>query len=438
MASKNIAEQSAAQRIRSYLSIAIVPNGTAVLIAIILALLLLVLSSTTLAALPATVANIWLVSNMVPVQGGGITVGLLPMSPAILLMVAVARRIRRNVKETVSLRTLGGIVAVSLGLPLLLTLTAAAMLLDASQVFDVSPPNIFAAIARTFAVHLIAVIFGMGPRLWRALSKHVGVSPAWVDSAVHVLGFGARLLFLGLGAALISLALHYQAVAESLQPYNPRGIAAVVLLCVLYLPNVAVAGLAMLLGADFQIQDLSISLFDAQLPILPPVPWFAALPQSHAAWMPLLMAIPAAFIFRHAMSSLTSWKQLALNTATLVLAALLTTAFTGGALGYFGTVGPSLWLSALLIMAWYAGIGAVTVAVVSYISRETVVEPEIVEDVEPEETEVEVDPQEEEPVAEVLEGEVIESEQAPEEPEATQEEDEAEDVEKLEKDSEEQ
>lgn len=446
VAATNIAERTTAQRIRSYISIAIVPNGTAVLIAIILALLLLVVSSTTLAALPATVAQIWLVMNMVPAHGGGITVGLLPMVPAVLLGLAVARRVCRNVKETVSLRTLGGIVLACLGLAVLLSLTAEAMLLDASQVFEVAPTNVAVAIGMTLALHTIAVVFGMGPRLWRALAKHFGVSTLWVDATLSALKLGLRLLLVGLIAALISLAMHFQAVSESLQPYNTRGMLGVIVVCLLYLPNVAITATAMLLGADFHIQDLSLSLFDAQPLILPPVPWFAALPQDHAAWMPLLMAVPAVILFRHAIRSLSSWKQLACSTAVLGLSALFATSFAGGHLGFFGGVGPGIWLSAVLIMAWYAGIGAATLAVATYLTREPVVEPEVVEATEEAPASADED---KETTSDVIEGEIIEeestaeaeAEEAPVDSEASDElatPEEPEEAEKLEKDTEEQ
>ncbi|AZA09685.1 hypothetical protein CPPEL_07885 [Corynebacterium pseudopelargi] len=407
----NSGEKTLKQRFRNYLNVAIVPNGIAVAITIMLALLILVLTSTTLAALPATIAEIWLVANLVPAHADGITIGVLPMLPAIALGAGVARKMRKTVGRHVTLRDLSGIILACLGVPVLLSITAWAMLLDASQVFDLKAPNFFLVVLNTFLVHASAIAIGMGQKLWRSLAKHWAISTDLVTIIRATWTLFLELLVLGLLAAIVSLAVHHQALMQSLQPYNGQGILALVGVCLLYLPNVAIAATSMLLGADFQIQGLSLSLFEAQPPVLPPVPWFAAFAFEHHAWMPLLMLLPAVLILRFAMNNLASWKQLAASASALGLVMLLGTWFAGGALGYFDTVGPTVWLSTLLAVVWLAAIGAAVLGVAALLARKAVVEPEVVEAVEEPEEAPEDQP---EAAEEILEGEVIE-ESEPEE-----------------------
>ncbi len=402
----NSGEKTFKQRFRNYLTVAIVPNGIAVAIAIMLALLILVLSSTTLAALPATIAEIWLVANMVPAHADGITIGVLPMFPAILLGAGVSLKIRKAVGRHITLRDLGGVILSCLGVPVLLSITAWAMLLDASQVFDLSAPNVFLAILNTLLVHASAIAIGMGQKLWRSLAKHWGISADFVLIVRATWTLFLQLLALGAVLACVSLLWHHQALLQSLQPYNSQGIVALVGVCLLYVPNVAIAATSMLFGADIQIQGLSISLFDAQPPVLPPVPWFAALPVEHHAWAPLLMLLPAALMLRFAINQLASWKHLAASVAALGLMTLLATQFAGGVLGYFDTVGSTIWLSTLLAMVWFFAIGAGVLGVAALLARKAVVEPEVVEG--KDEIGQEEEPEQTEASEEILEGEVVE------------------------------
>ena len=127
-------------RIRRCLPVALIPNIVMVLVVIVVALAGLLLTSTTLTALPAAIAQLWLIIYLVPVNGGGVAVGLLPMLPAVGVVVLVARRVRRAVRDRVGIVDLMVLSVGILLLPVLLTLIAAAMLWDAGQVFDVGPP----------------------------------------------------------------------------------------------------------------------------------------------------------------------------------------------------------------------------------------------------------------------------------------------------------
>lgn len=350
-------------RIRRCLPVALIPNIVMVLVVIVVALAGLLLTSTTLTALPAAIAQLWLIIHLVPVNGGGVAVGLLPMLPAVGVVVLVARRVRRAVRDRVGIVDLMVLSVGILLLPVLLTLIAAAMLWDAGQVFDVGPPPLLDAVGNTVTVHGIALMAGMGQRLWRALLRRYGL-PDWIaQAAVNAWRF---LLWVGAAAAVLLLVLlltGWQRQVELFTPFEGVGaLLALIALSLLYLPNALISTVGVLLGSEFNFGEASVSLFSVHLVPLPPLPLLGLIPGSVGDWGVALLVIPAVVAGVLAYRARpTVWQ--AVGTGVFAgLIMLVLGHLTRGEVGYYGVSGPMSWLTPALTLVWVLGVGLAVAA----------------------------------------------------------------------------
>ena len=402
-------------RIRRHVGVIAVPSLVVVLAVIAVALTGLLVTRTTLAALPATIAQLWLIINLVPVTADGIVIGLLPLLPAIGLIALVSRRVHVAVRDRVSVADLLVIAAGVLLVPLALTLIAAAMMWDAGRVFSVGPPPLGHAVARTLLVHALALAIGMGPRLWRALLRRYG-APEWlVDAALTA----ARILFYGAVAGLVLvlvlLVAGWSRQAELLTIYNgTAGYIGTALLSLLYLPNAALAAAGIMLGSEFHIGSSSLSLYAIDLTALPPMPLFALIPGWAHQWSILLLLVISmvvAYVLGGVRFNLLQTLATAVIVAILVLAGCY---LTSGQVGYLGAAGPMVWLTTGLAFAWTLGIGGAAALVGKLADRRaaraaaTEPEEELSDGTEGEEL------PEDDTAPEIIEGEIVEEPSEPE------------------------
>ncbi|WJZ02067.1 cell division protein PerM [Corynebacterium freiburgense] len=399
-------------RAKATLVTILVPVAITVLFLVGFALAGLIFTNTSLVALPATVAQAWLVLNLVPVSGLEATVGILPLGPALVFGWLLARRMYRSVKDRVSMVELQLTILWALGIPLLLTLTATAMLYDASSVLPVQPPSLGDAIVRTLLMHLCVVGIGMGPRLWRALARRIAVPGMLVDAALYALQYLRWLTYIGLITVLISMAFHWESLRDLFQNFpTAGGIAALIGISLLYLLNAALFAAAVLLGSEFHIGDASISLFSAHLIPLPPVPLFAAVPASVVPWAWVFLIIPLALAaimaYRRMGESEHPIAEFIAAGGFLILFTAIAMYLAGGELGVFAHIGSLVWLTSLLAFVFVSGTGVLAVMV------HRVLGPKGEDEDEPEEEEPKEEPQEEK--------EEQEEEQEEQEPEQTEE-----------------
>lgn len=345
-------------RLRRYLPVVAVPNVVVVLGIIVLALAGLMLSSTTLTALPATVAQLWLVLNLVPVVADGVELGVLPMLPTLGLIALIARRVHKAVKHRVSIADLAVLAACTLLVPVVFTLVAAAMMWDAGRVFAVGPPPLGEAVPRTFVVHLSALVLGMGPRLWRALLRRYGL-PGWlVDVAAHA---GRFLRWLAGGALILLVVLlitGWQRQLNLLADFGGAGdVVALVVISLLYLPNALIATSGVLMGSEFNLGEASVSLFSIHLVPLPALPLMAVIPGTAHDWAVALLVVPALLAVVLAYRTRPTAAQALGGGASAAVIMFVLCFLTRGEIGYYGTSGPMLWLTPALAFVWVAGAG---------------------------------------------------------------------------------
>ena len=360
-----------AGRIRRMLITAAVPNVVIVLIIMAIALGGLMLTGSPMAWWYTIVAETWMVFNLAPVSAADVHISFLPALPALILAAVVAVRVRSAVKHKVSVKDLLTLLACVLGVPVVFTIIAWLMLWDAGKVYDVSPPNLAQAVLRGIVMHLAAMAAGMGWRLWRALAKRYGVPRPLVDATQIALRY---LAYLAIGAAAVFAVVFLVNVSRQGEMMNDYptisglGIAGLVLLSVLYIPNAIVSTAAVLVGSEFSVGEGSVSLFSAHLVPLPPLPITGGIPASAPSWAVALLIVPLGAALYSLYKKRPSFQDVLVATVASAVIMLVACYLVSGVLGYYGATGPQLWTAAGLTALWLAVVGCAVAAGFAFVA----------------------------------------------------------------------
>lgn len=360
-----------AGRIRRMLITAAVPNVVIVLIIMAIALGGLMLTGSPMAWWYTIVAETWMVFNLAPVSAADVHISFLPALPALILAAVVAVRVRSAVKHKVSVKDLLTLLACVLGVPVVFTIIAWLMLWDAGKVYDVSPPNLAQALLRVIVLHLAAMAAGMGWRLWRALAKRYGVPRPLVDATQIALRY---LAYLAIGAAAVFAVVFLVNISRQGEMMNDYptisglGIAGLVLLSVLYIPNAIVSTAAVLVGSEFSVGEGSVSLFSAHLVPLPPLPITGGIPASAPSWAVALLIVPLGAAIYSLYKKRPSFQDVLVATVASAVIMLVACYLVSGDLGYYGSTGPQLWTAAGLTSLWMAVVGCAVAAGFAFVA----------------------------------------------------------------------
>ena len=360
-----------AGRIRRMLVTAAVPSVVIALIIMAIALGGLMLTGSPMAWWYTIVAEAWMVFNLAPVSAADVHISFLPALPALILAAVVAVRVRSAVKHKVSVKDLLTLLACVLGVPVVFTIIAWLMLWDAGKVYDVSPPNLAQALLRVIVLHLAAMASGMGWRLWRALAKRYGVPRPLVDATQIALRY---LAYLAIGAAAVFAVVFLVNVSRQGEMMNDYptisglGIAGLVLLSVLYIPNAIVSTAAVLVGSEFSVGEGSVSLFSAHLVPLPPLPITGGIPASAPSWAVALLIVPLGAALYSLYKKRPSFQDVLVATVASAVIMLVACYLVSGVLGYYGATGPQLWTAAGLTALWLAVVGCAVAAGFAFVA----------------------------------------------------------------------
>ena len=360
-----------AGRIRRMLVTAAVPNVVIALIIMAIALGGLMLTGSPMAWWYTIVAETWMVFNLAPVSAADVHISFLPALPALILAAVVAVRVRSAVKHKVSVKDLLTLLACLLGVPVVFTIIAWLMLWDAGKVYDVSPPNLAQALLRVIVLHLAAMTAGMGWRLWRALAKRYGVPRPLVDATQIALRY---LAYLAIGAAAVFAVVFLVNISRQGEMMNDYptisglGIAGLVLLSVLYIPNAIVSTAAVLVGSEFSVGEGSVSLFSAHLVPLPPLPITGGIPASAPSWAVALLIVPLGAALYSLYKKRPSFQDVLVATVASAVIMLVACYLVSGVLGYYGATGPQLWTAAGLTALWLAVVGCAVAAGFAFVA----------------------------------------------------------------------
>lgn len=360
-----------AGRIRRMLITAAVPNVVIVLIIMAIALGGLMLAGSPMAWWYTIVAESWMVFNLAPVSAAEVHMSFLPALPALILAAVVAVRVRNAVKHKVSVKDLLILLSCVLGVPVVFTIIAWLMLWDAGKVYDVSPPNLAQALLRVIVLHLAAMAAGMGSRLWRALAKRYGVPRQIVDATQIALRY---LGYLAIGAAVVFAVvflLNISRQGEMMDEYptvSGLGVAGLVLVSLLYIPNAIVSTAAVVVGSEFSIGEGSVSLFSAHLVPLPPLPITGGIPASAPSWAVVLLVVPLGAAIYALYKKRPSFQDVLVATVASAVVMFIACYLVSGDLGYYGATGPILWTAAGLTALWMAVVGSAVVAGFAFVA----------------------------------------------------------------------
>ena len=360
-----------AGRIRRMLITAAVPNVVIVLIIMAIALGGLMLAGSPMAWWYTIVAESWMVFNLAPVSAAEVHMSFLPALPALILAAVVAVRVRNAVKHKVSVKDLLILLSCVLGVPVVFTIIAWLMLWDAGKVYDVSPPNLAQALLRVIVLHLAAMAAGMGSRLWRALAKRYGVPRQIVDATQIALRY---LGYLAIGAAVVFAVvflLNISRQGEMMDEYptvSGLGVAGLVLVSLLYIPNAIVSTAAVVVGSEFSIGEGSVSLFSAHLVPLPPLPITGGIPASAPSWAVVLLVVPLGAAIYALYKKRPSFQDVLVATVASAVVMFIACYLVSGDLGYYGATGPNLWTAAGLTALWMAVFGSAVAAGFAFVA----------------------------------------------------------------------
>lgn len=234
----------------------------------------------------------WLAAYQVPVVIAGDELGLLPLALTIGVCALVARS-AAGAAERLGYRTpqrAGVVIGTVAGTHAAVGVTIAALANGAAVTADplhaLTVPALLSGVAATAGV-------ARRCGLLDALSPYVD------DAAVagmRAAGLGMAGLLAAAGLVLTAATVPAMSEMQAQFLAHTPGVGSgfgMWLLCLGYLPNVLLAALAFLLGPGFTLGGTSLGPVSFESGPVPAVPLLAGLPESQAAWWPVLLVLPA-------------------------------------------------------------------------------------------------------------------------------------------------
>ena len=377
------AQLTMGRRIRKVGLTLAIPHLVVILSIVAIAVGALLSTSQSIALLPTITATAWLVFHAAPVAGDGVVLASVPLLPALITFALSARQVRVSVRKRFSIIDLLMIFVWSLVTPLLFTVVTLLMLADAQTVYPVTVPPIGSVMFSVALVHLLAFVFGLGPKAWRALARRYGIPQSILEGVV----IGAKtLLWLCLAAvivAVIFLVVGWGRQAEVMAAYpqaSGSGRLALVMLSLAYIPNIIVGVGGVLLGSEYQFGAGSVSLFETHLVPLPPLPVMGMVPPTSASWAWIGLFIPVAVIIVVMLRMRPSPVMTLSAGFTAWVLTAVAAYLSGGQVGAYSNTGlPVLWTASLALI-WVGGIALAVTLMQLVFARRYNAKPAVVDE----------------------------------------------------------
>lgn len=348
---------------------------------VVVMLTVLLLAGSGLTGLPSAIASSWLAIHQVPVTISGVTIGVLPLLPTLVVALGTARLTTRAIgggpaqRSAHDLFDVGAVVCSAIVGPLLITAMSLAIVMDGGSVLPVQTPNALIAFAYTIGIHGGAALAGVTWVRRHDFAARWGMS--YADRRGFKYGLVAVLALIVAGAVLVCLRMlmRHTQIGELIETgYDFDGFLGLSLLSLMYLPNLMVGASAVLLGSDVQIGAMTVDLFTVRGGAVPPVPALAVLPDGTGAgsWGFLGLVAPAA------VAAFVAWRCRDLNpvahvrsigvaAAVAASAMAILTATAGGSLGEFGDVAVTVSAAGVFTLGWIAVIGILLALVYAFL-----------------------------------------------------------------------
>ncbi|HEX7323094.1 MAG TPA: DUF6350 family protein [Mycobacterium sp.] len=365
---------------RDLVRVAFGPAVAALVIIAAVTLLQLVIADSDMTGALGAIASMWLGVHQVPISIGGQELGVLPLLPVLLMIWGTARTTAQATAGGASWFVIRWIVASAVGGPLLIAAIALAVIHDAASVItELQTPNALDAFVHVLAVHAIGALIGVGVRAGPRLLTATPVLPPWLPDSVRGAAAGV-LALLGLSGAVtaLSVVVHW-ATMHDLYAITDSGFGqfSLTLLSILYVPNVIVGAAAMAVGSSVHLGFAAFSSFTVFGGDIPALPILAAAPNPPLGpvWVALLIIGASSGVAlgqqcaRHPLPLLPAMAKLLVAALIAALVMVVLGYAGGGRLGNFGDVGVDQATFGPAAFLWFAGVGAVTVAMAGGIKR---------------------------------------------------------------------
>lgn len=368
-----------ARQARDLLRVAFGPAIVALVIIAAVVLVQLVIANSDMTGAFGAIASMWLGVHQVPISISGRELGVLPLSPVLLMVWGTAHTTARATADRASWFVIRWIVASAIGGPLLIAALSLAVIHDAASVLtQLQTPSAGRAFLSVLAVHGIGAVMGVSSRVGRRVLAKSPL-PNWLAGSVRAAKAGVLALF-GLSAAVTAAALvvHWGTMHELFGITESMfGQLSLMVLSVLYAPNVIIGTSAVAVGSSAHIGFATFSSFTVFGGDVPAVPILAAAPTPPLGpiWVALLIVGAAAAV---ALGQQCARVPLPLvpAVAKVLVAAVLAAAVMallgyagGGQLGNFGAVGVDQATFGPAVFLWFFLVGTTTVVMAGGLTR---------------------------------------------------------------------
>lgn len=357
---------------------AFLPTGVTAGIIVIIVLAVLLTGDGDFTGAFAAVGAGWLAIHQISLPISGVRLGVLPILATAAIFAASYHQCKKVARGGLEPRDAAQLAAAVVGVPLVMTIIALAVVKDASTVLKIATPNFFQAFAWTIGIHGIAAAFALGRSFWQPYAELLRI-PDWGWDALRAARRGGvTLAAAGLAATLALLAASLDDIVAMLEAHHgaaaPLGLTA---LSLLYLANVVVGVVGVSTGAAITIGEGYISLFGFVPAPVPTVPVLAALPVSGPEpWWPLLMLIPVAagvsigqFLHSAALPARQAFSAAACAAVVASAGYSLLAVAAGGALGVFGSVTLAPLYGGLFLCGWLLLSSSAALGLLLWMSR---------------------------------------------------------------------
>lgn len=398
---------------RELLRVAFGPSIVALVVIAAVVLLQLLIANSDMTGASGAIASMWLGVHLVPVSIGGAELGVMPLLPVLAMVWGTARTTAAATSPQGSWFVIRWVVASALGGPLLIAAIALAVVHDAASVLtDLQTPNASLAFLSVLAVHAVGAAVGVGSRVGTRLLTAASL-PGWLPDAIRAAVAGLLALAGLSGVVMVgSMVVHWSTMHDLFSITDSAfGQLSLTVLSVLYIPNVLVGTAAVAVGSSAHIGLATFSSFTVFGGDIPALPVLAAVPSPPLGpvWVALLIVAAASAVAvgqqcaRRPLPPLAALAKLLVASAVAASTMALLGFVGGGRLGNFGDVGVDQATFGPAVFLWFAGIGALTVAMTGGIARrprapKPVVEPDGELEAAPD-PETDVEPVAAEPVA---------------------------------------
>ncbi|GAB89436.1 cell division protein PerM [Gordonia rhizosphera] len=339
-------------------------------VSVLVVLSVLLLAGSGIAGVGPATGAVWLAIHQVPVTISGVTIGVLPLLPTLIIGAASARMAASAAASKRSGAELIAVFCSAIGGPMLITALSLAVIMDGSSVLPIQSPLPLTAFAYTLGIHGGAAALGI---LWsrrRDCYERFGV-PRSVRRGVRGGAIAVvALLTCGAVVVVVRIVQRWDVIGELIAGgHDFDGYLGLTGLSVLYLPNLVVGAAGILIGTDVHIGTASVDLLDVQAGPLPPLPILGLLPESGlGTWgvigfgIPLAIAVVVAVRCRD-LDPLANVRSVAVAGAVAASTMVLLATMAGGALGEFGDARITVPTLGVFTLGWIVVVGLVVALV---------------------------------------------------------------------------